>query len=40
MTVAELEAAIGYAEPKDDLVVEYDDELAADRSDELAEWVP
>jgi superfamily II DNA or RNA helicase len=34
------EAPLGYAEPKDDLVVEYDDELAADRGDELAEWVP
>jgi superfamily II DNA or RNA helicase len=42
------EAPLGYAEPKDDLVVEYDDEVlraldhesATDRSDELAEWVP
>jgi hypothetical protein len=38
----------GYAEPKEDLIVEYDDEVirtldhesATDRSDEFAEWVP
>jgi superfamily II DNA or RNA helicase len=42
------EAPFGYAEPKDDLIVEYDDdvlrerdhEFATDRSDEFAEWVP
>jgi superfamily II DNA or RNA helicase len=42
------EAPLGYAEPKDDLLVEYDDdvlrerdhEFATDRSDEFAEWVP
>jgi hypothetical protein len=40
------EAPLGYAEPKDDLVVEYDvlraldHENATDRSDEFAEWVP
>ena len=42
------EAPLGYAEPKDDLIVEYDDDVlraldhenATDRSDEFAEWVP
>ncbi len=43
------EAPLGYAEPKDDLIVEYDDddvlraldhESATDRDDEFAEWVP
>jgi hypothetical protein len=42
------ESPLGYAEPKDDLLVEYDDdvlrerdhEFATDRSDEFAEWVP
>jgi superfamily II DNA or RNA helicase len=42
------EAPLGYAEPSDDLTVEYDDdvlrerdhEFATDRSDEFAEWVP
>jgi hypothetical protein len=42
------EAPFGYAEPSDDLMVEYDDdvlrerdhEFATDRSDEFAEWVP
>lgn len=42
------EAPLGYAEPKEDLVVEYDDDVlraldhesATDRDDEFAEWVP
>jgi hypothetical protein len=42
------EAPLGYAEPGEDLIVEYDDDVirtldhesATDRSDELAEWVP
>ena len=42
------EAPLGYAEPKDDLIVEYDDDVlraldhesATDRDDDLAEWVP
>jgi superfamily II DNA or RNA helicase len=42
------EAPLGYAEPKDDLIVEYDDEVlrafdhesATDRDDDFAEWVP
>jgi superfamily II DNA or RNA helicase len=42
------EAPFGYAEPKDDLVVEYDDEVvgtrdhkvAADSSDQFDEWIP
>lgn len=42
------EAPLGYAEPKGDLIVEYDDgvlrtldhESATDRDDDLAEWVP
>ncbi len=42
------EAPLGYAEPKDDLVVEYDEDVlrsldhesATDRDDDLAEWVP
>ncbi len=42
------EAPLGYAEPKNDLIVEYDDDVlraldhenATDRSDEFAEWVP
>ncbi len=42
------EAPLGYAEPRDDLFVEYDDdvlrvldhELATDRDDDFAEWVP
>ena len=41
------EAPLGYAEPKDDLVVEYDDDVirtldhesATDRSDDFPEWV-
>jgi superfamily II DNA or RNA helicase len=41
------EAPFGYAEPSDDLIVDYDDvlgehdhEWATDRSDEFHEWVP
>ncbi|MGA2451576.1 MAG: restriction endonuclease subunit R, partial [Polyangiaceae bacterium] len=41
------EAPLGYAEPKDDLIVEYDDvlrgldhESATDRDDDFAEWLP
>ena len=42
------EAPLGYAEPGEDLTVEYDDDVirtldhesATDRSDEFAEWVP
>ena len=42
------EAPLGYAEPKDDLIVEYDDDVlrvldhesATDLSDDFAEWVP
>jgi len=42
------EAPLGYAEPKDDLIVEYDDDVlrtldhesATDRDDDFAEWVP
>ena len=42
------EAPLGYAEPGEDLVAEYDDDVtrtldhesATDRSDEFAEWVP
>jgi len=42
------EAPLGYAEPKDDLIVEYDEDVlrtldhesATDRDDEFAEWVP
>jgi superfamily II DNA or RNA helicase len=42
------EAPLGYAEPKEDLVVEYDEDVlraldhesAADRDDQFAEWVP
>ncbi len=42
------EAPLGYAEPKDNLIVEYDDDVlraldhesATDRSDDFAEWVP
>jgi superfamily II DNA or RNA helicase len=42
------EAPLGYAEPKDDLIVEYDEdvlraldhEYATDQGDEFAEWVP
>lgn len=42
------EAPLGYAEAKDDLNVEYDDDVlrafdhesASDRDDEFAEWVP
>lgn len=42
------EAPLGYAEPKDDLIVEYDGDVlraldhesATDRDDEFAEWVP
>ena len=40
------EAPLGYAEPKDDLLVEYDvarmfdHESATDRGDEFPEWVP
>ena len=45
---ARREAPFGYAEPNDDLIVEFDDdvlrerdhEYATDRSDEFAEWVP
>jgi len=42
------EAPLGYVEPKDDLIVEYDDDVlrvldhesATDRGEDLAEWVP
>ncbi len=42
------EAPLGYAEPKDALIVEYDDDVlrtldhesATDRDDDFAEWVP
>ena len=42
------EAPLGYAEPRDDLIVEYDEdvlraldhEFATIRDDEIAEWVP
>lgn len=42
------EAPLGYAEPKEDLVIEYDldvlraldHESATDRGDDFAEWVP
>jgi superfamily II DNA or RNA helicase len=42
------EAPLGYSEPKEDLIVEYDDDVlrtldhesATDRGDDFAEWVP
>jgi hypothetical protein len=42
------EAPLGYTEPKDDLIVEYDDDVlrtldhesATNREDDFAEWVP
>jgi superfamily II DNA or RNA helicase len=42
------EAPLGFAEPKDDLIVEYDDDVlraldhesATDRDDDFADWVP
>ena len=42
------EAPLGYAEPKEDLILEYEEDIlraldhesATDRSDEFAEWVP
>jgi hypothetical protein len=42
------EVALGYAEPKDDLIVEYDEDVlraldhesATDGDDDFAEWVP
>jgi hypothetical protein len=45
---AEPRVSLGYAEPKDDLIVEYDQDVlrtfghesATDRGDEFAEWVP